>query len=79
MERLETEGYIVLRTAGSHSPCDLIAFYPGQKPIGVQAKGGKRGMSKPEKLRFKDWCEDAGVQPLLVERGMRFDWLREAA
>ncbi len=76
--RLEDEGYFVARVAGSHTPCDLIALKAGQT-ICVQAKGGKRSMSKPEKLKFKDFCEDYGLTPLLIERGMKLDWLREAA
>ena len=32
--RLEADGYTCFRTAGSHTPCDLIAIAPARKTVG---------------------------------------------
>jgi hypothetical protein len=86
--RLEADGYTCFRTAGSHTPCDLIALKPGPlgyvngrrerislPPLFVQAKGGQRSMTRRAVAEFRDYALQHGARPLLVERGMRFRWL----
>ena len=43
-KHLENKGWVVFRTAGSHSPVDLIAFRKGLKPCLIQCKYGKNGI-----------------------------------
>lgn len=78
--RLEDMGFTVFRTAGSHSPCDLIAIhnhYPtlGPSVLFVQAKGGQASMTKRARAEFAEFARQHGARPLLVERGMKFNWL----
>jgi hypothetical protein len=88
--RLEAEGYTCFRTAGSHTPCDLIAVMRGgietdtdfwTKPhyVFVQAKGGQKSMTRKAVAEFRDYALAHGARPLLVERGMKYRWLDEEA
>jgi len=50
--KMEKEGYIVLRTAGSHGFADLIAVHPVKKVIKfVQCKGPMFPDAQMDKLR----------------------------
>jgi hypothetical protein len=86
--RLEADGWTVFRTAGSHTPCDLIGvrteqLYAPTAPcpifhpviLFVQAKGGQRSMTRKAVAAFRDFALQHGARPLLVERGMNFRWL----
>lgn len=85
--RLEADGWTVFRTAGSKSPCDLIAVRWNVEPPGhtsrelvfVQVKSGVRNMTAREREAFATFARDHGARPLLVSRGMRLEWLDEVA
>jgi Holliday junction resolvase len=83
-EKLEEDGYTVWRTAGSHTPCDLLALKPPgpywhPRLLFVQAKGGTRSMTRKERAEFRAFALAHGARPLLVERGMKWRWLDEEA
>ena len=76
--RLEEQGWTVFRTAGSHSPADLIAF----KPIDtgdryevdvrfIQCKSGVAKMSKRERQEFREFAERLCAEPVVWLRGMK--------
>ena len=49
----EDNGYLVVRSAGSHSPFDLVAFHAWQVPIAIQCKRTKtEGQAKDLKIKF---------------------------
>lgn len=67
--QLEGFGYAVIRSAGSHSPADLVAMRHGEI-VGVQCK--RNGRLYPEEWnKFLDWCEAAGATPVLASKGPR--------
>jgi Holliday junction resolvase len=64
---LERYGYSVVRSAGSHSPTDLIAMFDGMTYC-IQCKKG--GVLPPKEWNeFYDWCENAGARPILASKG----------
>ena len=73
-KRLEERGWFVVRSAGSHSPVDLVAVKPDQRPLGVQCKLGS-GFTSKERLALRDFCLDMGMTPVLCEKGLRFTFL----
>ena len=76
--RMEEQGYTVFRSAGSKSPVDLIAV-KDRVHYYIQAKSGKTKISRKERLELVDLAEDCGAIPVLVTRGLKFEFLREAA
>jgi len=66
--RLEAKGWFCVRSAGSKSPVDIVAVKPDARPLFVQVKGGKRGMTRAELLEFRDFCDEKNATGLLVER-----------
>ena len=86
--KLEADGYTCFRTAGSHTPCDLVAVLPAavlgsampaSHVLFVQAKGGQKSMTRKAVAEFRDYALAHGARPLLVERGMKYRWLDEEA
>jgi Holliday junction resolvase len=67
-DRLEAQGFIVFRTAGSRSPVDLIAFRDGCA-LFVQCKSGKRSLSRRERMALVDLAGACGGQAAVAERG----------
>jgi Holliday junction resolvase len=69
MARLETAGWIVYRSAGSHGAADLVALRRECRPLLVQVKGTAAGpfaMFGPEDRH--DLCQEArfaGALPVL--------------
>ena len=68
-DHFKAEGFEVFRTAGSHSPADLICIR-GQ-PDGItikiiQCKGKKELMTKQQKQDFFEYCEDLGTEGILA-------------
>jgi Holliday junction resolvase len=59
-KKLEAEGYIVLRTAGSHGFADLIAVHPHTFVINfVQSKPRSLGKNQVKKLEKEyEWIND---------------------
>ena len=73
-EDLERNGYAVVRSAGSHSPADLVAMRRGRVTLGVQCKRNGR-LYPREWNEFLDWCVNAGIAPILAEKvrgGIRY-------
>lgn len=69
-KRLEEDGWLVLRTAGSHSPIDLFAGKLGKQPRAIQCKSGKRPMSAREKTALYHAAAMFGALPVVYVRGM---------
>lgn len=71
---LESMGYCVLRSAGSHSPADLVVLHRDRVSLGVQCK--RNGRLDPDEWNgFFDWCALAGIAPILAEKvrgGIRY-------
>lgn len=64
---LISEGFkFVIRSAGSHTPVDLIAT-DGKSIVVVQVKKGSY-ISKIEKALFYDWGKAFGAKPLLATK-----------
>jgi hypothetical protein len=79
MKRLEEMGAtFVTRSAGSHTPVDVIAFWSALDHHGgflwfIQCKGGKRGISKKDKMELVDLAHDCGAIPVIATRGMKLE------
>ena len=56
----------VIRSAGSHTPVDLIAT-DGRSIVVVQVKKGSY-ISKEEKALFYEWGKSFGAKPLLATK-----------
>jgi Holliday junction resolvase len=80
-DKLAADGYTVYRTAGSKTQVDLIAYKPGGPTLWIQCSLGAK--SKREMRELVDLTEgfaDSGPpSPVLVEKGMKFTFLRDAA
>jgi Holliday junction resolvase len=80
-DKLAADGYTVYRTAGSKTQVDLIAYKPGGPTLWIQCSLGAK--SKREMRELADLAElfaDSGPpSPVLVEKGMKFTFLRDAA
>lgn len=74
-KRLEEDGWLVLRTAGSHSPIDLFAGKLGAEPLAIQCKSGKRKMSAKEKATLYQAAAMFRAFPVIYERGMLMTYL----
>jgi Holliday junction resolvase len=65
MRALEAMGWKCIRSAGSHSPADVVAMHEGHRPLVVQCK--RNGRLDPD-----EWNElflfavDAGAVPILA-------------
>lgn len=78
MRDLEGRGYAVLRSAGSHSPADVVALrksllstvYGYGEVVAVQCKRNGR-LDPDEWNEFWEWCARAGATPVLASKGPR--------
>ena len=72
---LEQDGYTVFRMAGSHSPADLIAFYPPNKPTLIQCKRHKNLMTKQELVDFWTFAENLACASMIAyrDKGIHLD------
>ena len=61
---LEEWGYVTVRSAGSHSPADVVAMQDGAT-VCVQCKCDGR-LGPKEWNDFFDWCEKGGTTPILA-------------
>lgn len=68
-KKYEMEGFIVLRTAGSHGFADLIAIHPLKKEIFfIQSKPRNFSRSQKEKLFLRySWINDEFICKFKVE------------
>jgi Holliday junction resolvase len=76
----EKDGYLVFRTAGSHSPADLIAFpFPGtKKPILIQCKASDKQTSTKEISVLKHTAYSYNLRAVLITKigpGIRLLWV----
>ena len=63
---LEDQGYLVIRSAASHTPIDLLAAKDGVR-LAVQVKV-KSGFTKEEKSELIRWAEQFGAKPILATK-----------
>jgi Holliday junction resolvase len=56
MELLKTDGWVVARTAGSHSPVDVFAAKQGATLL-VQVKNGQARVKADEAKELVKWAE----------------------
>lgn len=66
---LEGYGYVTVRSAGSHSPADIVAMRDGET-VCVQCKRDGR-LDPGEWNDFFDWCGIAGAVPVMAGMGTR--------
>lgn len=65
---LEDQGYFVIRSAGSHTPIDLIAAKEGLR-MAVQVKV-KGVFTKEERDELLKWTEQFQAKPILATKKM---------
>ena len=74
---LEDQGYLVIRSAASHTPIDLLAAKDGVR-LAVQVKV-KGGFTKGEKEELLRWAKRFEAKPILATK-RRGRWVfREVA
>lgn len=66
---LERIGYVTVRSAGSHSPADIVAMRHGEL-VCVQCKRNGR-LDPDEWNEFWEWCRKGGAIPILASKGPR--------
>ena len=62
---LESKGYLVIRSAGSKTPVDLVALKKGETPVLIQCKISGR-ITDIEVRELKIEAEKAGAKPALA-------------
>jgi len=73
-QKFEKEGYVVIRSAGSHGPADLIAARD-HEIILIQVKTNGY-LSKAEKEKLKEWAKHFGGKPVVAKKkGRRWVFL----
>lgn len=68
-KNLDGFGYVTVRSAGSHSPADLVAMRHGET-LAVQCKRDGR-LDPDEWNKFYCWAAMAGATPILASKGPR--------
>ena len=81
MDRMKKKGYSVIRSAGSHTPVDLMAGR-GRKCLGIQVKKkkiktGKRPLTSAEQIALINFCQKFGAEPMMAYQDMQGFWLIE--
>jgi len=67
MERLRAAGYLVVRSAGSHGPADLVALRSDRLPALIQCKITDNTTAR-QRMAFYRAAEDAGAVAVLAYR-----------
>jgi Holliday junction resolvase len=75
--KLESLGYVVLRSAGSHSLVDLAAKMPNSEEPWLLIQCGLGKKSKREREGLVNLARSLGAVPVLVGRGQRFTFIGE--
>lgn len=70
VERLRLAGWLVIRSAGSHGPADLVALRSDRPPALVQCKLGG-AMTKYARAQFLDIAVSAGAVAVIASRPNR--------
>ncbi len=63
---LEAQGYLVIRSAASHTPIDLLAAKDGVR-LAVQVKV-KGGFTKEERSELIRWAKQFDAKPMLATK-----------
>lgn len=75
----EERGYLVIRSAGSKSPVDLVCLHPSLPPLLVQCKYGAARLSKQDRERLSALAHMYGAHACIVTRRPRkeivFDYI----
>jgi len=66
-KNMESFGYVTVRSAGSHSPADIIALRGGDA-VAIQCKRDGR-LDPDEWNEFWEWCQTGGAVPILAKAG----------
>ena len=77
-ELLWARGWRPLRSAGSHSPADVVALKDGQPPLAVQCKAGRAQVDWQHWAELWQFSLDAGAMPVIAQRVLRHEpmlWL----
>ncbi len=70
--KLEKEGWFVVRAAGSHGPCDLVAMKRGQTLL-ISCKLSE--YAPPiERDTLAQLAADIGAMPMITTRDLRNHW-----
>lgn len=80
---LEQAGWRVIRSAGSRTPVDLVAWAPTGRCWFVQCKGRTGGVWGADRAAWLDWADQAAADPVLARpfglQGIRWQvWDRMA-
>lgn len=62
---LERRGYVVVRSAGSRTPADLVAGCQGRVLL-VQCTTSGRSKDEGDRARLREMAERFGAEPVLV-------------
>ena len=62
---LERRGYVVVRSAGSRTPADLVAGREGQVLL-VQCTTSSRSKDEKDRAGLREMAERFGAEPVLV-------------
>ena len=62
---LERRGYVVVRSAGSRTPADLVAGREGRVLL-VQCTTSSQSKSQEDRARLREMAERFGAEPVLV-------------
>jgi Holliday junction resolvase len=78
-QRLEADGWYVIRSAGSKGPVDLVAYKPGQPALFIQCTISKKSAATERALidLAEDFAGSGPPSPVIAERGKPFRFLRE--
>ena len=60
------KGFFVVRSAGSHGVADLVAHKKGGKPLFIQAKAGKGGITVKEQNELFKIAFEADAIPIVA-------------
>lgn len=69
-ERLRAAGWLVVRSAGSHGPADLVALRSDRGPVLVQCKIGG-AMTKHGRAQFYETAMNVGAVAVIASKPSR--------
>jgi Holliday junction resolvase len=70
-KQLEDEGYTVIRSAGSHSPVDLVAFNQ-EEVLFIQVKSSESQAKRVEKIAVPSSCKFLICFPIKLKQKVKF-------
>jgi len=66
-EYLEKKGYLIIRSSGSHKPCDLVAIKDG-KAVLIECKVNRKNLTKRDRQMLEEIGRKYGCRVLLAYR-----------